>query len=157
MGRFPALKRRAEIGVGTKVGFAPPSEPDRHISCIRLSSWWLAFKKISRRILLCLRVRSGVVSRYRAANRLWTESKVRVLVLLFTELSPLDIYGAVFLRAFVQRLHLPASLDSTGITPLLRYYEGSVTSRAQFFGPSTDHERCSLSRFVIPDSYRSNF
>ena len=83
--------------------------------------------------------------------------KVRVLVLLFTELSPLDIYGAVFLRAFVQRLHLPASLDSTGITPLLRYYGGSVTSRAQFFGPSTDHERCSLSRFVIPDSYRSNF
>jgi hypothetical protein len=25
--------------------------------------------------------------------------------------------------------HLPASLGSTGITPLLRYYEGSVTSR----------------------------
>ena len=92
-----------------------------------------------------------------AANRLWTESKVRVLVLLFTELSPLDIYGAVFLRSFVQRLHLPASLDSAGIAPLLRYYGGSVTSRAQFFGPSADHERCSLSRVVIPDSYRSNF
>ena len=29
-----------------KVGFAPPTEPDWHISCIRLSSWWLAFKKI---------------------------------------------------------------------------------------------------------------
>ena len=29
--------------------------------------------------------------------------------------------------------------DSTGITPLLRYYGGSVTSRAQFFGPSIDH------------------
>jgi hypothetical protein len=56
----------------------------------------------------------------------------------------MDIYGAVFLRSFVQRLHLPASLGSTGITPLLRYYGGSVTSRAQFFGPSTDHERCSF-------------
>ena len=58
----------------------------------------------------------------------------------------------------LSRFHLPASLDATGITPLLRYYGGSVTSRAQFFGPSTtDHERCFLSRFVIPDSYRSNF
>src|SRR5271154_7612146 len=57
----------------------------------------------------------------------------------------------------LSRFHLPASLDSTGITPLLRYYGGSVTSRAQFFGPSIDLERCFLSRFVIPDSYRSNF
>jgi hypothetical protein len=57
----------------------------------------------------------------------------------------------------LSRFHLPASLDSTGITPLLRYYGGSVTSRAQFFGLSIDHERCFLSRFVIPDSYRSNF
>jgi hypothetical protein len=79
------------------------------------------------------------------------------LLLLCTILNPLDIDGAVFLRSFVQPLHLPASLDSTGITPLLRYYGGSVTSREQFFGPSTGHERCSLSRFVIPDSYRSNF
>jgi hypothetical protein len=139
------------------VDFAPPSEPDWHISCIRLSSWWLAFKKIGRRILLSYGFAQELSPVTGAANRLWTESKVRVLVLLFTELSPLDIYGAVFLRAFVQRLHLPASLDSTGITPFLRYYGGSVTSRAQFFGPSTDHERCSLSRFVIPDSYRSNF
>jgi hypothetical protein len=45
-GGFPGLKPWAEIGVGTKVVFAPPSEPDWHISCIRLSSWWLAFKKI---------------------------------------------------------------------------------------------------------------
>ena len=37
---------RGTIGVGTKVGFAPPSEPDWQISCIRLSSWWLTFKKI---------------------------------------------------------------------------------------------------------------
>jgi len=58
---------------------------------------------------------------------------------------------------YLSRSHLPASLGSTGITPLLRYYGGSVTSRAQFFGPSIDHERCFLSRFVIPDSYRSNF
>src|ERR1700719_2823442 len=34
------------IGVGTKERFAPPSEPDWQISCIRLSSWWLTFKKI---------------------------------------------------------------------------------------------------------------
>src|ERR1700726_237650 len=44
----------------------------------------------------------------------------------------------------LSRFHLPASLDSTGVTPLLRYYGGSVTSRAQFFGPSNDHERCSF-------------
>jgi hypothetical protein len=29
----------AKIGVGTKVSFAPPSEPDWQISRIRLSSW----------------------------------------------------------------------------------------------------------------------
>src|SRR6202035_3357007 len=38
--------KRAKIGVGTNLVFAPPSEPDWQISCIRLSSWWLAFKKI---------------------------------------------------------------------------------------------------------------
>jgi hypothetical protein len=65
--------------------------------------------------------------------------------------------GLWFLRSVFHPSTFLASLGSTGITPLLRYYEGSVTSRAQFFGPSTDHERCSLSRFVIPDSYRSNF
>jgi hypothetical protein len=46
VGWFPGLKRRAEIGVGTKVRFAPPSEPDWQISCIRLSSRCLTFKKI---------------------------------------------------------------------------------------------------------------
>jgi hypothetical protein len=45
IGRFPGLKPRAEIGVGTKVRFAPPSEPDWQIPCIRLSSRWLTFKK----------------------------------------------------------------------------------------------------------------
>src|SRR5208337_3004681 len=44
----------------------------------------------------------------------------------------------------LSRFHLPASLDSTGITPLLRYYGGSVTSRVQFFGPLLSHERCSF-------------
>jgi hypothetical protein len=39
---------QAHIGVGTKVSFAPPSEPDWQISCIRLSSWWLTFKKIGK-------------------------------------------------------------------------------------------------------------
>src|SRR5262249_53544023 len=34
------------IGVGAKEIFAPPSEPDGPISGIRLSSWWLTFKKI---------------------------------------------------------------------------------------------------------------
>src|SRR6266446_4223370 len=43
---FPGLKPWAEIGVGTKESFAPPSEPDWQFSCIRLSSWWLTFKKI---------------------------------------------------------------------------------------------------------------
>src|SRR6202043_4239770 len=60
------------IGVGTKVGFAPPSEPDWQFSCIRLSSWWLTFKKISRRILLNFKVRSVVVSLTGVANRLST-------------------------------------------------------------------------------------
>src|ERR1700745_3921929 len=32
-------KAWARIGVGTKVSFAPPSEPDWQISRIRLSSW----------------------------------------------------------------------------------------------------------------------
>jgi hypothetical protein len=45
---------------------------------------------------------------------------------------------------YLSRFHLPASLGSTGITPLPCYYGGSVTSRAQFFGPSSDHERCSF-------------
>ena len=39
---------QAHIGVGTKVRFAPPSEPDWQISCIRLSSRWLTFKKIGK-------------------------------------------------------------------------------------------------------------
>ena len=38
--------RSSGIGVGTKAIFAPPSEPDWPISSIRLSSWWLTFKKI---------------------------------------------------------------------------------------------------------------
>jgi hypothetical protein len=39
---------QAHIGVGTKESFAPPSEPDWQISCIRLSSWWLPFKKVGK-------------------------------------------------------------------------------------------------------------
>jgi hypothetical protein len=46
--------------------------------------------------------------------------------------------------SFVLCLHLPASLGSTGITPLLRYYGGSVTFRARFFGPAAGHERRSF-------------
>jgi hypothetical protein len=34
--------------VGTPVVGAPPSEPNRPISGIRLSSWWLTFKKIGK-------------------------------------------------------------------------------------------------------------
>jgi hypothetical protein len=52
-----------------KACFAPPSEPDRHISGIRLSSRWLASEKIGRRILLIFRVRSIVVSRYRGGQQ----------------------------------------------------------------------------------------
>jgi hypothetical protein len=78
------------------------------------------------------------------------ESKVRVLAFALHRTESIGHLRCCFLHSFVQRLHLPASLDSTGITPLLRYYGGSVTSRVQFFGPSTpDHERCFLSRFVI--------
>ena len=33
------------IGVGTKESFAPPSEPNRQFSCIRLSSWWLLSRR----------------------------------------------------------------------------------------------------------------
>ncbi|HEV3209827.1 MAG TPA: hypothetical protein VGY91_06140, partial [Chthoniobacterales bacterium] len=47
------------------------------------------------------------------------QPKVCILALLFTDLSPEDIRGAVFLLAFVRCLHLPTSLGSTGITPLL--------------------------------------
>jgi hypothetical protein len=36
------------IGVGTTDEVAPPSEPSRPISGTRLSSWWLAFKKIGK-------------------------------------------------------------------------------------------------------------
>jgi hypothetical protein len=45
---------------------------------------------------------------------------------------------------FVLFLHLPASLCSTGNTPFLRSYEGSVTFRARFFGPAAGHERRSF-------------
>jgi hypothetical protein len=45
------------------------------------------------------------------------------------------------------RFHLPAFLCSTGITPFLRSYEGSVAFRARFFGPSAGRERRSF-----PDS-----
>jgi hypothetical protein len=41
----PGLKAWADRG-RDKVRLAPPSEPDWQISCIRLSSWWLTFKKI---------------------------------------------------------------------------------------------------------------
>ncbi len=59
--------------------------------------------------------------------------------------EPLPALPTVFVPLFcLSRFHLPASLGSTGITPLLRYYEGSVTFRARFFGPSTDHERRSF-------------
>ena len=71
-----------------------------------------------------------------AANRLRSTAEGLQLALLFTGLSPEDICGAVFLLPFVRCLHLPASLGSTGITPLLGYYRGSVTFRARFFGSS---------------------
>jgi len=44
--RHRSKLRRAMIGVGMPVIGTPPSEPNRPISGIRLSSWWLAFKKI---------------------------------------------------------------------------------------------------------------
>ena len=46
--RSRAIRDRHVLGdrVGTPVVSAPPSEPNRPISGIRLSSWWLTFKKI---------------------------------------------------------------------------------------------------------------
>jgi hypothetical protein len=44
IGAASACRRSGEHGddrVGTPVGGAPPSEPNRPISGIRLSSWWL--------------------------------------------------------------------------------------------------------------------
>jgi len=59
--------------------------------------------------------------------------------------EPSRALSAVFVPVFcLSRFPLPASLDSTGITPLLRYYEGSVTFRARFFGPSAVNERRSF-------------
>src|ERR1700747_3882056 len=59
----------------------------------------------------------------------------RPFKLLFTCLSPEDILGVLYLLRFVRCLHLPASLGSTSVSSLLGYYGGSVSSRAQFFGP----------------------
>src|SRR5208282_6392218 len=51
----------------------------------------------------------------------------------------------VFVPVFCpSRFHLPAFLCSTGITPFLRSYEGSVAFRVRFFGPSAGHERRSF-------------
>src|ERR1700751_2273016 len=53
--------------------------------------------------------------------------------------------SSVFVPVFcLSRFHLPASLCSTAVTPFLRYYGGSVTFRARFFGPSAGHERRSF-------------
>ena len=62
-----------------------------------------------------------------------------------------------FLHSLIRRLHLPTSLCSTGITPLLRSYEGSVTFRGTVLRTALGHERRSFPRIVIPDSCRSNF
>ena len=45
-GAFAAVHlSSSRIGVGTKESFAPPSEPNRQFSCIRLSSWWLLSRR----------------------------------------------------------------------------------------------------------------
>ena len=50
--------------------------------------------------------------------------------------EPFPALSRVVVPSFcLSRLHLPASLGSAGITPLPRYYRGSVTFRARFFGP----------------------
>ena len=49
--------------------------------------------------------------------------------------EPLPALPTVFVPwGCLSRFHLPASLGSTGITPLLRYYGGSVTFQARFLG-----------------------
>jgi|SRR6516165_6399677 len=85
----------------------------------RLSSWWLISKGDQpthpglvsglsiRRLLLPGRPIDSV-----------QQSKVCILASLFTDLSPEDIRGACLLLSAFRCLHLPASLGSTGITPL---------------------------------------
>src|SRR5271165_6187154 len=59
--------------------------------------------------------------------------------------SPFRALPTVFVPVFCpSRFHLPAFLCSTGITPFLRSYEGSVAFRVRFFGPSAGHERRSF-------------
>jgi hypothetical protein len=75
----------------------------------------------------------------RALNLGWQSDQIRVLDQASRALS------AIFVPVFcLSRFHLPAFLCSTCITPLLRSYEGSVTFRARFFGPSAGHERRSF-------------
>ena len=72
--------------------------------------------------------------------------------------EPSRALPTVFVPVFcLSRFHLPASLCSTGITPLLRSYEGSVTFRGTVLRTALGHERRSFPRIVIPDSCRSNF
>src|SRR5262249_44759065 len=65
--------------------------------------------------------------------------------------EPLPALPTVFVPLFcLSRFHLPTSLGSTGITPLLRYYRGSVTFRRGSSGLLADHERRS---FAVAFSY----
>src|SRR5271165_2025068 len=133
------------IGVGTTDEVAPPSEPSRPISGTRLSSWWLISKGDQPTHPDSFRVRAMDGSCCQGGQTdAEHQLKVCILALRFTDLSPEDIRGACFLLSFVRCLHLPAFLCSTGITPFLRSYEGSVTFRARLFGPSAGHERRSF-------------
>ena len=81
----------AMIGVGTKVSFAPPSEPDWRISRIRLSSWWLTFKKIGQRSRGIFRLDPRLTLVTEATNSCLAQAVGLQLALLFAQLSPMDI------------------------------------------------------------------
>jgi hypothetical protein len=48
-------------------------------------------------------------------------------------------------QACLSRFHLPIPLRSTGITPLLHYYEDSDASRLRLFAPLSEMNSASLS------------
>ena len=111
---------------------------------IRLSSRWLLPRRLAEATIDLSGSTTGCIPDYRVGQQILDYGRrFAYLLLLFTELSPLD---TAVLFSFVLSFSLSTFLPplTPGITPLLRYYGGSVTSRAQFFGPSTDHERCSF-------------
>jgi hypothetical protein len=62
-----------------------------------------------------------------------------------------------FAQLCPSRFHLPIPLRSTGITPLLHYYEDSDASRLRLFAPMLGDELRLPFRVAFPTSPHSNF